>query len=124
MTSPILPRSSSNSSVSSSSDSAGSDGGREWKKLSKTGGRILAACALVAFAIVAVAALAIGIAALVNPAGLATVGASVGVFVTAGLAFAAENSMAVLIVGSISVGLLSLAGIITLVAKGCGVKGS
>lgn len=108
--------------LSDSNDPVNSADGREWKKLSKQGAKILGACALVAFTVVAIAALAIGIAALVNPAGLALVGGAIGAFVTAGLAFAAENSMIVLIVGAVAVGLLSIAGIITLLANRCGLK--
>lgn len=122
MSSPVASLSSSNlsSNTSHSSDtdtSAQASDGREWKKLKKNGARILGICALTAFAVVAIAALAIGIAALVNPVGLAAVGATIGAFVTAGLAFAAENSIAVLIAGSISVGLLGLAGVVTLIAN-------
>ncbi len=122
MSSPIaIPRNNpSITSLSSSSDSSSATDGREWKKLSRTGMRILGACALVAFAVIAVAALAIGIAAMVNPVGLAAVGATVGAFVTATLAFAAEYSMVVLIVGAVSVGLLALAGVVSLVASNCG----
>lgn len=118
MSAPVSTLSSSSSSSSNTSNDSTDVDGRAWKKLSKQGARFLGICALVAFSIIAIAALAIGITALVNPAGLAAVGVTVGVFITAGLTLAAENSMAVLIVGSIGVGLLGLAGVITLIAKG------
>ena len=111
------------SSLSSDSDSSmNSTDGREWKKLRKQGAKILGICALVAFAIIAIAALAIGIAAMVNPAGLATVGGALGAFVAAGIALATENSVVVLTLGAVSVGLLALAGVVTLLAKSCGLK--
>lgn len=120
MASPIASHVNSSSTSSSSDSSTGSADGRAWKSFSKKSAQVLGVCALVALSIVSIAALAIGVAALVNPVGLAVVGGTVGAFVTAGLAFAAENAMVVVIVGSVGVGLLSLAGLITLVAKGCG----
>lgn len=99
--------------VSSSSES----GGREWSKMGMKGGEILTGCFLLALTILSVAALVIGIAAFVNPAGLALVGASVGVAVTAGLALAAENAIAVLVVGSVGTALLGIVATISLLSK-------
>lgn len=87
--------------------------GRSWKK----GAKILGAIALVIAAILSIAAFAIGIAALVSPAGLALVGGAIGAAVTSGLAWAAEYAIFILIPGVIGVGLFVIAAAISLLAE-------
>jgi hypothetical protein len=116
--SPALLSASRAPNVSSGEVSASSESeGREWSKMGMKGGEILMGCFLLALTILSVAAVVIGIAALVNPAGLALVGASVGAAVTAGLAVAADNAIAVLVVGSVGASLLCIVAAISLIAK-------
>lgn len=105
----------------SSEEESSAAGGHSWKKLSKTGGEILSACFFVAMTIIAVGALVIGATAFLNPAGLALVGGTIGAMITTGLAIAAENSIVVLAVGSVSTFLLCVITVISLLSKRCGV---
>lgn len=88
--------------------------GRSWSKLAKSGGRILKGLALGLLAVGTIATLAVGILALVNPAGLAAGATVIGAGVVAIIAFGAENAIAVVAAGAVGALALGIIGAVSI----------
>lgn len=94
-------------------------GGRNWKDLTKSVAKAAGYAALASLAMLSVAALIVGIIALVNPVGLGLIGAGIAGVITGGVAFAVENAVIVLVVGGIGLTFFAIAALISFVVKKC-----
>lgn len=98
---------------------ASKSGSRSWKDLTKSVAKAAGYAALASLAMLSVAALIVGIFAMVNPVGLGLIGTSIAGVITGGLAFAAENAFMVIMAGVVGGALTGIAALIIIIVKKC-----